>query len=62
MAKTQHRLKFTIPNGANEEKLLIEQYYEEPLSKLFLDDVLKMIKEKASALPQSFKDKMNKKK
>lgn len=51
LIKKRNRLQFTINNSTKCAIQDIEDYYEEPISKILLEAVIILVKEKHNALP-----------
>lgn len=56
--KKENRLRFTLNNSSAEDAKAIESYYEEPIGKILLEPVIKLIKEKAASLPADYRKKI----
>jgi hypothetical protein len=52
--KKQNRLQFTLNHTHQTLVEKIEHYYQEPVSKILLDDAIEIIKKRAAALPVGY--------
>jgi hypothetical protein len=49
--KAENRLQFSINKSAHEDAAEIANYYDEPIQKILLPEVLDLIKKKRAMLP-----------
>jgi hypothetical protein len=59
MSTKQKRIFFTIGEKAFEEKKMVEQYYERPISALLCQEVAELVKKRHDALPAEFKKRFS---